>query len=118
MPLTRSRRMAPEIPTAPLPTAALDAAPDLLIVVQRDWNGWQKAMVPLSALEDVHWRQPAGAPRPLIHGYVPCAALVSGHLPHDCTGSGEPHRLLVCLLKCHAAEVVYQRLADQASSRR
>ncbi len=93
----------------------MSTVPDLLVVVQREWNGWQKAMTPLSALEDIHWRQPAGAPRPLIHAYVACEALVSGDVPHDCAGAGPGHRLLVCVFKCHTPAEAFQRLVDRAA---
>jgi hypothetical protein len=85
-----------------------------LVVVQRDWNGWKKAMAPASALQDVHWRQPAGAPRPMLHAYVSCAALISGMVPHECSEDAAPHRLLVCVLKCHTVPSVYDQLARLA----
>ena len=113
MPLPR-----PELPTAaPLLVAASRQEPalDLLVVVQRDWNGWMKAMTPLSALEDVHWRQPAGAPRPLIHAYVRCDALVSGMVPHDCGDTGSQHRLLVCVLKKHSLSTAFEELVRRAN---
>jgi hypothetical protein len=90
--------------------------PAALVVVQRDWNGWRKAMAPLAALEGVHWHQPPGAPRPLIHAYVTCDALVSGDGPHECVDGSTPHRLLVCLLKCHIAPLVYEVLSARANT--
>ena len=104
--------------TPPIVEALVPAAPDLQVVVQRDWNGWQKAMTPLSALEDIPWRQPAGAPRPLIHAYVACGALVSGDVPHDCAGAGPDHRLLVCVLKCHTPALAFERLVERAAAQR
>jgi hypothetical protein len=87
---------------------------DALVVVQRDWKGWRKAMTPLHALENVHWHQPAGAPRPIIHAYVSCADLASGDVPHECGAAGAPHRLLVCVLKCHTAPSVFDELVRRA----
>ncbi len=98
------------------PLAHVAAAPALLVVVQRDWNGWRKAMTPVSALEDVHWHQPAGAPRPIIHGYVSCRDLVSGDVPHDCVGHPSAHRLLVCVLRQHTAPSVFERLVARANA--
>jgi len=98
---------------------AVPQAATCLVVVQRDWNGWRKAMAPVSALEDVHWHQPVGAPRPLIHAYVTCSALVSGDVPHECA-DGTPHRLLVCVLRQHTAPSVFEQLtraADAVASR-
>ncbi len=115
MAMTLPRPTSPD--AAPSILAVSDTAPalDLLVVVQREWNGWVKAMTPLSALEDVHWHHPAGAPKPLIHAWVRCDALVSGMVPHDCSELGSGHRLLVCVLKCHTAPVAFQQLADRAS---
>jgi hypothetical protein len=96
-------------------SATVAQRPDALVVVQRDWNGWKKAMAPVSALEGVHWRQPQGAPRQLIHAYVNCAALVSGDVPHECA-DGAPHRLLVCVLKRHTPSAVFEELAARANA--
>jgi hypothetical protein len=85
------------------------------VVVQRDWSGWRKAMAPMTALESVHWRQPAGAPRPLIHAYVSCRDLISGDVPHEC-GEQAAHRLLVCILRQHTAPSVFQALVERANA--
>jgi hypothetical protein len=95
--------------------ATVAQRPESLVVVQRDWNGWKKAMAPLTAIRGVHWRQPLGAPRPMIHAYVDCDALVSGDVPHDC-GSGAAHQLLVCILKCHTCAAIFDQLAAQADA--
>ena len=55
--------------------------------VQSEWNGWRTAGVKMSDLHEVHWFQPTGAPRPLVHGYVSCASITAGELPHNCTGT-------------------------------
>jgi hypothetical protein len=88
--------------------------PPTFVVVQRAWSDWRTAVVHVSELEDIHWCQPAGAARPLIHAYVWCDKIVSGNLFHDCLGSPSPHRLLVCLLKSHTAACVYEMLAERA----
>jgi hypothetical protein len=110
---------APSQSTAGTSHAAVSATvaqrPDILVVVQRDWNGWKKAMAPLTALEGVHWHQPAGAPRPLIHAYVNCDAIVSGDVPHDCV-EHTSHRLLVCVIKCHTAPSVFDQLVARANA--
>ena len=87
-----------------------------LVLVQRDWNGWRKALTPLSALEDVHWRRPAGAPRPLVHAYVRCSDLMSGEVPHECHGD-TTHRLLVCVLRQHTLPSVFSELVTRAGVR-
>ncbi|MFN7914176.1 MAG: hypothetical protein U0Q55_02465 [Vicinamibacterales bacterium] len=97
-------------------TGALGAGPGtLLVVVQRDWNGWRKALVPLSSIEDVHWHQPQGAPKALVHGYVSCRDLMSGDVPHECNGS-EAHRLRVCVLRQHTVPSLFDLLAARADS--
>jgi hypothetical protein len=87
----------------------------ILVVVQREWNGWRTALASLDDLEDIRWLQPDGAPRPLIHAYLLCTRLQSGDLPHDCDASSGPHRLLVCVLKCHTAPGVFEALSSRAS---
>jgi hypothetical protein len=76
------------------------------IAVQREWNGWRTAMVRVTDLQDIHWLQPNGAPRPLIHAYVSCTKIQSGDISHDCHSTSPPHSLLVCVLKSHAAPCV------------
>jgi hypothetical protein len=88
-----------------------------LVVVQQDWNGWRTGMVLLAELEDVHWSQPTGAPRPLIRAYVCCNKIVSGDIPHDCKPAHSPHHVLVCLLKCHMAPCVFEELSRRADVR-
>lgn len=87
-----------------------------LVVVQRAWSEWRTALVRVSDLEDVHWFRPAGAVRPLIHGYVWCDKIVSGRLSHDCSKSPCPHRVLVCLLKSHTTGCVFDELARRANA--
>jgi len=87
---------------------------DLLIRVQSEWNGWRSAEVRLRDLDRIHWFQPHHAPHPLLHGYVSCANIVSGGIPHDCDGRTPSHRLLVCILKRHALPTAYAELARRA----
>jgi hypothetical protein len=86
-----------------------------VIRVHSEWDGWHNAEVALRDLQDVHWLQPARAPRPLLHGYISCARLAAGDLPHDCRQSGGPHRLLVCVLKKHSTPSVYAEIARRAA---
>jgi hypothetical protein len=109
-----SRRSTP--PVAPAAGVITAQRPELLVVVQRDWNGWRKAMAPFGALQDVHWHQPPGAPRPLIHAFVGCDRIVSGDVPHECTAGTHPHRLRVCVLKCHTPPEAFQLLTVLAGA--
>ena len=85
-----------------------------LVRVHTTWDGWQSAEVPIDALAEVHWRQPAGAPHPLIHAYLDCRSAVSAGLPHDCP-DGTLHRLLVCIIKRHATASIFDALVDAAA---
>jgi hypothetical protein len=86
------------------------------IFVEQSWDGWRIAEVRLADVHDVHWRQPNGAPRPLVHGYISCASILAGSLPHDCERTGGQHRLLVCVLKKHCAPSAYAVIAQRADA--
>ena len=86
----------------------------MLVQVRCAWNAWRTAEVRVGDLHDVHWLQPAGAPRPLLHAYVDCTDLLTGEIPHDCTSANAPHRLLICVLKRYAAPQAYTELAHVA----
>jgi|SRR5678815_652802 hypothetical protein len=87
---------------------------DLLIRVQSEWNGWRQAEVRLRDLQDVHWFQPGPAPHPLLHGYIACANIVAGEIPHECNPTA-PHRLLVCVLKKHSLSTAFDELVRRAN---
>lgn len=88
------------------------------IRVHREWNGCRTAEVRLGDLQQVHWFQPPGAPRPLVHGYVSCTSIVSGDIPHECNRTDAPHRLLVCVLKKHTLPPAHIELAQRADAHR
>jgi hypothetical protein len=87
---------------------------ETLVQVQREWDGWKTAEVRLSDLRDVHWFQPDRAPRPMVHGYISCSAIVSGEIPHECSPAHAPHQLLVCILKSHTVPSAYMELVRRA----
>ncbi len=89
---------------------------DALVVVQRDWNGWRTATARVSDLEDIHWSQPSGAPRPLLHAHIRCTEVISGAIPHECHPMSPPHHLLVCLLKSHTSPSVFEELSKRADA--
>jgi hypothetical protein len=86
------------------------------IEVVAEWNGWRTADVLVSDLENVHWFQPVGAPRPLLHAYALCTQLKAGELGHDCglERAEGPHRLRLCILKSHTPSSTYRELAARA----
>jgi hypothetical protein len=87
---------------------------ETVIRVHRDWNGCRTAEVRLGDLEQIHWFQPFGAPRPLVHGHISCASIVSGDIPHECNRPESAHRLLVCILKKHTIASVHAELVRRA----
>ena len=92
----------------------MQPAEEMLVCVQREWDGWQTAEVLLRDLQNIHWFRPDRAPRPLVHGYVSCSSITGGTLPHKCDGTEGPHTLLVCVLKCHIAPSVYEEVTRRA----
>jgi hypothetical protein len=86
------------------------------IHVRDTWNGWLGAEVRVDDLKDVHWSQPAGAPRPILHGYVLCTQM-HGRIPHECDAADRPHWLLVCVLRHCVSPSAYAELVRRASLR-
>ena len=84
---------------------------DLLVAVQPALNGRHCGFVRVSALESIHRFRPDGAPVPLVHAYVLCNTVTNGDLPHDCELTPGPHRLLVCILRCHNTARAYAEVA-------
>jgi hypothetical protein len=91
---------------------------DISICLHADWNHCQVASTRFAALHDVHWHQPPGAPHAMVHGYVACADIVAGDIPHDCDPMTAPHRLRVCVLKRHTIPKVYAELARLADTQK
>ena len=109
--------LADSLPTSAGHTLTPPASPDHLIAVQTLWNGWRTALVRVGDLENLHWFQPVGAPRALLHGELPCTALRSGSVPHQCDPSTRPHRLNVCVIKSHVTAAIFEALANLAGER-
>jgi hypothetical protein len=89
---------------------------DFEVAVTADWNDWHSATARLADLRDVHWHQPKGAPHPMIHAYLMCGNIANGNLPHRCDASAVPHRVRVCILKCHNIPAVYAELVQRAGT--
>ena len=62
---------------------AMNADTGMLVPVRCAWNAWQTVEVRLEDLQNVHWYQPPGAPRPMLHAYVDCTK-TGGRIAHDC----------------------------------
>lgn len=90
---------------------------EVLVPVQCGWDNWRLAEVRLKDLEDVHWFQPPGAPRALVHGYVAPSTVVSGTLTAQ-PADDPPGRVLVCVIKSHTAAPIYTALATRANQAR
>lgn len=91
---------------------------DVIIRVHSNWDAWQTGAVRVGDLEEVHWFQPARAPRVMLHGYVSCDCLVGGGCLHECDRTSAPHRLRVCVVKRHATAPVYAELVRRAAAER
>jgi hypothetical protein len=89
---------------------------EALVPVQQAWNGWRIAHARLRDLEDIHWFQPPGAPRLLLHAYLSAASIVAGSLVDAGEAAQLPERLLVCVIKCHTTPATYSTLATRADS--
>jgi hypothetical protein len=90
---------------------------ELEVTVQREWNGWRTSRVKLRELRDIHWFQPAGAPRPLIHACVAAPAMTPRDASHQ-DGATAAEVVRVCVLKRHVAAHVFQELARCAQGSR
>ena len=66
-------------------------------------------MVSIDELENVHWHQPVGAPRPIMHAYVR-ASRVPRQLLQDAELSSPPELIRVCILKCRTMAKAYDAL--------
>jgi hypothetical protein len=86
------------------------------VQVRDTWYGWRAAEAYVDDLEDIHWFQPPGAPHSIVHAYAQCTKL-RGDIPHGCTATRGPHRLLVCLLKRCVAPSVHAELVRRAHNR-
>jgi hypothetical protein len=93
---------------------AMNADTGMLVPVRCAWNAWQTVEVHLEDLQNVHWYQPQGAPRPMLHAYVDCTK-TDGRIAHDCRSTPGPHRLLVCVLKRQATPPAYNALVGLAA---
>lgn len=91
---------------------------DISLCLHADWKHCQSATTRFADLHDVHWHQPPGAPHAMVHGYVACTDIVTGHISHECDPMTAPHRLHVCVLKRHTITMVYAELVRVADRRR
>ena len=92
----------------------MNADTGMMVPVRCAWNAWQTVEVRLDDLQNVHWYQPQGAPRPMLHAYVDCTK-TGGRIAHDCRTTPPPHRLLVCVLKRQATPPAYSALVGLAA---
>jgi hypothetical protein len=87
---------------------------DLRVRVRGLWNGWQTAEVWIEDLSDIHWHQPPGAPRPLLHAHIWRERIVSGSVPWGNGQGRRSDRLLVCVLKHDVTPEVHRHLSRVA----
>ena len=87
--------------------------PQTLVPVQLEWDAWRLTEVPFRDLHDVHWFQPPGAPRALLHAFVSPARLLGTTLYSSAAEMSQ--RILVCILKSHTASATYAALVQRAN---
>ena len=97
----------------PQTTSVSQLSEDVLVPVQREWNGWRLAHVRLADLEDLHWLQPSGAPQALLHAYVWCSKIASGTLT-GLTELADSERGTGVRPESHLLPNVYSTLASRA----
>ncbi|HHY32804.1 MAG TPA: hypothetical protein GX515_07250 [Firmicutes bacterium] len=90
-----------------------------IVWVRRQWNHWQKAAYRLKDLTGIHWDVVSGgcqapAPRPFIHAYVQCDAMIEGELAHSGVHGPCPHTIKVCIVKKDNDPKVFARLVQVA----
>jgi hypothetical protein len=77
---------------------------DDLVEVRRQWNSRRLARVRRKDITGLHWTRTSGGlnhrcPRPFLHSYVWCNAVIDGSLSHSCKHGPAPHRIKVCITK-------------------
>ena|SRR5437762_3634240 len=87
------------------------------IRVHERWDSWRTAEIALTALREVYWAQPNGAPRPFLHGTVHCTDLVGEHFAHVCDPASVPHPVVVCILRHDLLGSTYFELATRIDGR-
>lgn len=89
------------------------------VVVRRQWNHWEEATYRFESLEDVHWSSISGGvqaptPRPFLHAYVICDAMIDGAIAHSGIHGLCPHRIKVCIVKKSNDPKIFQELVEMA----
>ncbi|HLK23021.1 MAG TPA: hypothetical protein VKT30_00025 [Caulobacteraceae bacterium] len=69
----------------------------------------------------LHWSDVSGgvqapAPRPFLHGYVMCDAMVQGSIAHSCAHGPGPHSIKVCITRKYN-EKIFDELLKLAPPR-
>lgn len=95
---------------------------DSLVTVRRQWNDWRLASVKIEDIDGLHFSDMSGgvrgrSPRPFLHGYIACDAIVDGEVAHSCRHGRGPHWIKVCVVKKDNTKETYERLAAMVKSR-
>lgn len=77
--------------------------PNLELAVGQ-WNDYRDAAYRIDDASDWDWSRLSGAvnaraPRPFVHGYVSCDAMIGVELGHSCLHGKGPHCIKVCVTK-------------------
>jgi hypothetical protein len=104
-----------------------DQAPEF-IFVRRQWSDSSLvAKVRLSDLSGFHLDDRGGgygrdggfgnvAPRPFLHAYVWCNAIVSGEVGHSCMHGPPPHHIKVCITKKDNTRIAFAAALTQSQA--
>lgn len=89
------------------------------VTVRRQWNDWRLATVNMDSLSGVHWDTYSGgvnakAPRPFLHAYMSCDAVLEGEIAHSCMHGEGPHMIKVCIVKKDNGKDIFERLRQAA----
>lgn len=99
--------------------AEMPADEKTIVTVRRQWNDWRQARVDINALLGFHWDEYSGgvharSPRPFLHAYMSCDAIIDGELAHSCMHGDGPHRIKVCIVKKDNGKKLFERLTELA----
>lgn len=91
--------------------------------VRRHWNDSLGALYRLDDVTNWHWTDVSGgvqtrSPRPFLHGYVMCDAMLDGDLSHSCRHGPPPHRVKICFVQKDNSRWLFEEVKRRAMPRR
>lgn len=110
--------LSPFAPSAEREVEAVHAT----VWVRRHWNDSLGALYRLDDVGGWHWSSVSGgvmarSPRPFLHGYVMCDAMLDGELSHSCLHGPPPHRVKVCFVQKDNPRWLFEEVKHRVVSR-